>query len=313
MPYAGDVHVNRPLSNVSVKYAGANQMDLIGDMVFPPVSVAKETDTYYVYDRQYLQIPETIRADGTESNEVNWGISTAAYILKEHSLKEIVTDRARNNQDAPLDLDVDTTENLTSRILLRREKDIADAVLTTTSFSQTHAAGANWTSLTTTTNIVADINTATGHIMRVAGVKPNTMVIPFQSYHNAATEQPNLIEKIKYSERAVIGADLIGSIFDIDKVLVGRSIYDSSTEGIETTTGLTFIWDANTWVGYVAPAPGIRKFSSGYTLQLNLKGIPYKTKKWREEARGGDMIEVSTMYQPRAVATLCGYLITGTD
>ena len=76
---------------------------------------------------------------------------------------------------------------------------------------------------------------------------------------------------------------------------------------------MTYIWDGNTFVGYVNPSPGIRKVSAGYTLQLNAKGIPYKTKKWREEKRGGDLIEVSTMYQPKAVATLCGYLITGTD
>lgn len=313
MPYSNDLHQNKPLTNVSVKYVDANQMDLVGDKIFPVVNVKKESDIYYVYDRQYLQIPETLRADGAESNEVNWGVSTATYNLKEHALREIVTDRSRNNQDAPLSIDVDTTENLTSRILLRREKDIATTVLTTTTFSQNHGAGAKWTSLTTTTDCVNDINTACATIMLTSGIKPNTMLVPFQSYHGALTEQPNLIEKIKYSEKAVLTSDIIGSIFDIDNVLVGRSVYDSSDEGIETTTNLSFIWDTNTWVGYVTPSPGIRKASAGYTLHLASKGTPYKTKKWREEKRGGDLIEVSTMYQPRAVATLCGYLITATD
>jgi len=309
MPYASEVHVNTPLTNVSVKYPVGN---LIGDQVFPVVMVKKESDVYYRYDRSYQQIPETARADGAESNEVSWGATTSAYLLKDHGLKEIVTDRSRNNQDAPLDLDVDTTENLTKRILLRREKDIADTVLTITSFSQTHAAGATWTTLTTTTDIVNDINTACAVVMARAGVKPNLMVIPQQSYMGAK-EQPNLIEKIKYSERAVLTSDIIGSMFDIDQVLVGRSIYDSSDEGIATITGIEYIWDTNTFVGYKENAPGIRKISAGYTLQLSLKGNPYQVKKWREEARGGDMIEVGTMYQPLPVASLCGYLITATD
>lgn len=311
MPYSSDsLHVSTPLTNVSVKYPGA--ANLIGDQVFPVVMVSKETDRYFVYDRRYQQVPATARADGAEANEVEWGVSTSTYALNEHALKEIVTDRARSNADAPLDIDIDTTENLTKRILLRRERDIAAAALTTTSFSQAHSAAALWTTLTTTTNIVGDINTACAHIMRVAGLKPNTMVIPYQSYMGAK-EQPNLLEKIKYSERAVLTSDLIGSMFDIDKVLVGSSIYDASDEGNETLTSVSFIWDATTLVCYSEPRPGIRKISAGYTFHLSMKGNPYITKKWREEKRGGDLIEVSTMYQPKAIATLCGYLITATD
>ena len=49
-PTASDVHVNMPLTNISVAWM-QNQQEFIADRVFPTVPVKHRSDRYYVYDR----------------------------------------------------------------------------------------------------------------------------------------------------------------------------------------------------------------------------------------------------------------------
>ena len=44
-PTVGDVHVERPLSNISVAYRNP---EYIFDQIFPTVSVQKKSDVYFV-------------------------------------------------------------------------------------------------------------------------------------------------------------------------------------------------------------------------------------------------------------------------
>ena len=47
-PYSGQVHVDRPLTNISVAYL-QNDNDYIADKVFPVVPVMKQSDRFFVY------------------------------------------------------------------------------------------------------------------------------------------------------------------------------------------------------------------------------------------------------------------------
>ena len=131
MPFFSNVHVNKALTNISVKY---NFAEGIADSVFPTAPVQKESDLYFVYDIGNRRLPETLRANRAEANEISHSYSTSSYTLEEHALKELISDRDRGNADAPLDLDVDTTEILTEKILIRREVATANVCFTTTSW-----------------------------------------------------------------------------------------------------------------------------------------------------------------------------------
>ena len=49
-PSPGDVHVNTPLTNISIAYM-QDATKFISQRVFPNIPVAKQSDRYYVYDR----------------------------------------------------------------------------------------------------------------------------------------------------------------------------------------------------------------------------------------------------------------------
>ena len=118
MPAQGPIHVDRPLSNISLAYQPTG---LIADALFPTVPVKKESDSYFIFDKaNSLRIPDTLRADGAEANQDNLVVSTATYRLQEHALKDIITDRQRENQDEGLNLEQALVEELTSKVLLER-------------------------------------------------------------------------------------------------------------------------------------------------------------------------------------------------
>jgi len=314
MPYAnsqGLSQFNPGLSNLSQKYANDTAGFIHNKL--PVINVAKESDKYYVFGRDHFQIPETLRADGAKANRVNYTLSTSTYSLDEHSLEEVVTDRARANADKGLQPDVDAMENLTSRIMLRKELQAKNVIFTTTSFSNNHSLTSTlkWDLLTNTSDPIGDVATATSVIMGKTGQKANTVILGYAAW-KGLTNHPNILERIKYSERGIINTDLIEAVFDVSNVIVGNAIYDTNVEGAPATS--SYIWDLDAFVGYMEPRPKLKSASALYQfVKSNYAGKPFAVRKYRDDEVKGDVIEVSTMHDSKAVASLSGYLIRGVN
>lgn len=300
MPYFNTIHVNQPLTNVSVKYQWAEG---IADMVFPQVPVQKESDVYFIHSRDHLRLDETLRANRAEANTVGRDYSTASYTLEEHSLKELISDRDRQNADAPINLDIDATEGLTQALQIRREVDVANLCFTTTTWSNNvSVASANaWD--TNTSNPIADILTGTASILQNGFTRPNRIVMGWQAFRVLKVNSITM-DSIKYTQRGIITEEVMASLFDVDKLFVGKASRVTSAEGVAETTG--FIWGKDCLVYYAPDSPQLRSPSAGYVLTI---GGGYRTKKYRDEARGGDWIEVSTMFLPKAIATSSAFLL----
>lgn len=300
-PTISDVHVDSILSGVSVKYTND---EYIADQVLPVISVKKESDKYYTYNRDW-RLPQSKRAAGAEANAVEWNVSTATYSCEEYALKDIIPDRVRDNTDTPLNMDVDTTEYLTDLIQLGREKRIADIVFAVATYgSQTSAlAGANRWDDYAGSDPIGDVRTAKATVHAASGKMPNVMIIGFQAYLKLL-DHPDILERIKYTQRGIITADLIAAVFELDNLLVGKALYDSSLEGIAESLG--YLWGKSVALVYAEPSPGIKKVSFGYQFQSR----GFRVKKWREEAREGDWVEAGEIRDEKIVSASCGYLYT---
>lgn len=304
MPKSADIHRNRPLENISIAFKNDR---LIASQLSTTVPVLHESDTYYVYSRDSLILPITARGNGAQANEATWNVSTSSYVLTEHSLKSLVTDRDRDNADTPIKLDIDTTEYLTEKILMRREVALQILVQTTTTW-------ANNTSLTTTlawntssTNIITQLDSAASMIAQSSGKLPNCVAMNDQVYR-VAKENTSTVDRVKYTSADSIGPEVLARLFTVDRVLVAGGIINNAEENTGVDT-MAFIWADHVFMGYVESAPGLKKASALYTLEGRSFGTPYRVKKYREEGRDGDWIEVQSMYQHIAPATACGYLI----
>jgi len=309
MPWQNEMHVSQALTNISVKYRPTG---MIAEELFPRVPVKKETDQYFVYGTANFRPDQDLRANRGAANEVDYDVSTSSYDLYERALFGLVSDRDRANADPAIQPEIDVTENLTDKILLGRELRCYQQMTTTVwSQNQTQVTTTSWVYNSTTSDPIADVDTATANIIAQSGMKPNTIAMGYPVF-TALKHHVNILERIKYSERGIVTTDILSSLFDLERVLVSSAIRDTAQEGL--TVSLAPIWSpdgtsTNVFVGYVAPSPGLRKISAGYHLTISYQGGPFKVKKWREEKRASDVIEVSTMDAVQPIATMCGYLI----
>src|ERR1039458_7630653 len=131
-PSPSDVHINVPLTNISIAYI-QDATSFIADDVFPIVPVERQSDVYAQYDRTYwFRDGARLRAPGAESAgsgfEVNF---EGTYFAKKYAIHKDIDDDTRANALAPLDMDRDSTEWITQQLLIRREVQWASQNFTT--------------------------------------------------------------------------------------------------------------------------------------------------------------------------------------
>lgn len=295
------VHVDRLLGNISVKYKPEG---LIGMEVAPSVPVKKTSDLYRVYDRNF-RIPETKRANRAEAREHDFNVSTATYNLQRHALKSFVSDTDADNYDET-DLKAETVEELTEKIYMRHELEVASLFTSTNwSLNVSLAAGAAFNANTTTSNPIPVYQTGASTIIANGGMKPNFGILPLDS-KNACVNHVSILDRLKYTT-AEVDEKKLAALFDLSKgLLVPSAAYDSSDEG-RTSTMQNFFGD-NGFIGYKPDAPGPLKPSSLYTFR---KAIPL-VKRWYVQKRESECIEVNIEFQAKVIASLSGYLIKDT-
>lgn len=299
-PTRDKLHVDSLLSQISLEY---QNQEYIWDRIFPQVPVAKDSDLFRVYVRNW-RIPETLRSSRGVANDHQFDVTTATYALAEHALVDYVSDRDAQNYDLA-DLRSDTTQTLTDTIQRRCEFDTAQLVMTSTSWSLNVSLAAAFTSNTTTTNPIPVLDTGGTTVLANSGLLPNIAVFPRVTFI-AIKNHTSVLDRTKYTS-ANMTKEMLQGLFDLEEILVGTANYDSSAEGV--TDAITPIWTDKIWMGYRPARPGPRQASAGYTFMSRVPAV----RRWRDEPRRSEAIEVQKIFQSRVVASLAGYLIIDTE
>jgi len=299
-PTRRDYHQDAVLTAVSIKYANG---DSICDTVFPRVKVAKESDKYYKYVRNF-RLPKALRAIGSESNAIDYNLETDSYFCEEYALHGDVHDRERKNADVPLKPDIDCTENVVDALTLLREKRVADiAFNAAVVLNNTTLAGVNQWSDYAGSDPLGDIAAGIYSAKAASGKKPN-LVVMGEEVMIQLEQHPDILERIKFTQKGVITADLLSSLLPgAPRVVVGDLMYDDSQEGDSEDLG--YIWGKKVLIAYAEASPGIKKISFGYQFYHQDR----ETAKWREDRLKGDRIEVTEVADEHTVAAACAYLI----
>jgi hypothetical protein len=309
---SSQIHRNKPLENLSVAYT---PVGLIADVLAPKSMVQHESDTFYVYAKDTLSLPETVRADGAESNQATFNVTTSSYQLVEHALHDDVTDRQRKNADTAIKPELDVTEDLTRKILLRREVDLMNLIQTPgnwgnlTSLTSTLA----WSANTTLSNPITLLDSVASSILQQSGRVPNVLALADASFR-AAKEHVSVLDRIKYTSPDSVTPDLLARLFNLQKVVVSQAIRNTADEGLtETTTAQAFIMTDTAFLAYIEPTPKLKMVTALTAFWSNEGGSPYIVKKWREEKLSADRIEASVMFQHRAICSDAAALIINTN
>ena len=294
------VHVDAALSTISVMYKNAA---FVAETVLPVLSVKKESDKYAVYGKEAFKLVETERADGTEANEASMSLSWADYAAVEHALRDIVTDRVRANADVAIQPDIDVTEFLTQLIALRQEKQMA-ALLTSTTLithNTTLSGTSQWSDYSNSVPLT-NIKTAKASVRLNTGLEANTLILGGDVAETLSLH-PDIKDLRKHTDPNLLtDAGLPPKVLGL-KVVEAKGVENVSYQGLAES--MSYVFGKNAVVAFIAPSVGLRTLTLGTTIRVGAK----TTKKWREEKRAGDMIEVADIYVCKLIAEACGYLV----
>jgi hypothetical protein len=308
MPDINIVHFDRALTTLSIKRINA---DFAADEVFGQVPVDKQSNKYFIYGQESFQPMDDARRPGAEANEMDWNPSSDLYYAEGHALKEIVPDELRANADQPLDVDADTVALLTDLINLNKERLAASLALDPATVTNNIAlsGGALWSDPENSAPL-DDVENAKPTIQKDIGRIPNRLLLSYPVYQALRTNS-SIIERIKYSMPAFSGmlnAQLMAQAFDVEKVIVASSLYATSPLGV-TPIVKDYVWGKSALLFYQPAAMGLRSvgFGSQFRWLFGMvrdgmgSTVGWLVKRWREEKRTGDYIEVQSYHALKVI------------
>lgn len=268
MPTMQNAHIDRALTNTSVAYM-QDASAFIADKVFPIVKVKRQSDVFYIYNKgDFMRDEAQLRGAASESAGGDYGVEASdPYYCRKHAFHKDVTPEERANYDEPLNADTDATEFVSQKMLIRREMEWASKFFkagvwgTEIAGAETAAEGAAvfWNLPTSTP--IEDVTNAGVKMASETSYKPNTLVLsPF--VFNALKNHEDILDRIKYTQKGIVTADLLATLFEVDKVVVAWAVVNSAAKGADDNVG--FIMGKHALLCYSAPTPGLKKPSAGY-------------------------------------------------
>lgn len=307
-PTTSDLHVDQLLTNVSIAYRNSSY---IADQIFPMVPVNKQSNIVTKYDQSHWFRDEAkIRRAGAKSAGGGWTVDkTDTYYCDRFSYRKEIDDETRDNADMPFNLDREAAEFCTEKMLIRREVAFATDFFTTSVWG-TDKVGATdftkWSDYAGSTPLL-DVTNFKDTVEGKIAVEPNKMVLGKQAWVYLKWH-PDLVDTIKYTQRGQLSVDLVASLFELDNLFVGRSIYTTTAEGTaEASVSYSRIWGKHALLVYVPNSPSLLTPAAGYTFvwQRVAAALQY-IKRMRDEEREVDIIEVNSYFDQKVTAANAG-------
>ncbi len=331
-PSRSDVHVNRPLTNISIAFL-QDQTKFVAGRVFPNIPVSKKSDQYFTYDRGEFNRDEMReRAPGTESAGGTYTISTDTYFARERSYHKDVPDGVRSNADNPIDLDREATEYVTLKGLINREVDwtgtffqaqdpgdiwtfdVDGAAVRTPSatFDPTDPANNDvvfWDDAASTP--IEDVRLLKRFILESTGFMPNTLTLG-RAVFDTLVDHPDIVGRLDRGQTpvgpAVTNRAQLAALLEMEQVLVMDAINNTAAKG--QTAAHSFIGGKHALLSYAPSSPGILTPAAGYTFswtgRFGVGADGMRIKRFRMEPIESERVEVDMAYDHKKVSADLG-------
>lgn len=316
-PDQGSVHVDRPLTNMSVQFI-QDDTNFVASRVFPDIMVDRQSDVYYTFSRaDFLRDSMRRRGPGTESAGSGYTVSTDSYKADVWGLHKDIPDQVRANSDAPLNPDRNAAQYLTQQYLIRREVQFVTEAFTTSVWGLdltgvAAAPGANqflqWNDAAA--DPIIDIETAKRAILASTGFMPNKLTLGYDVYRYLRNH-PDIVDRVKYTSAETVTPTLLARLFDVGEVLVAKAVKVTSEEG--ETDVYAFTHGKHALLTYTPPNPGIEVPAAGYTFSWRGVGSgfggPVALDRFRMEPIKSDRVEIEAAFDLKIVSTILGVFL----
>ena len=329
-PSRSDVHVNRPLTNISIAYI-QSRINFVAAQVFPNIPVSKQADAYFEYDRgEFNRDAMRERAPATESAGGTYKIGTEAYYAKVYAYHKDVPDQIRANQDDPIDLDREATEFVTQKGLIHREVTWADSYLKSGVWTFNVEGGdsrsVDFDPKGTTANTLARWSDASSepienvrelkrHVLEETGLMPNTLTLG-RPVFDVLVDHPDIVGRLDRGQTTgpvMATRDSLAALFEVERVLVMDAIRNTANEG--RAPNHSFIAGKHALLSYRPDSPGLLTPSAGYTFgwtgYVGAGDEGVRIKRFRMEWLNADRVEGEMAYDQKLIAKDLGVFFNG--
>lgn len=301
MPTAQNLHlVDHLLSNFVKEYKND---EYVGLRLMPVYPVQKMSDVFPVYYRtDSMSVPETTMGPRSRARSIDWRVGTDTYSCLYQGINIPLSDLEVANSDIPYaQLRMKNAATVQDQMDLRLEYELATKLTTTATYGSNYVTLSgtdqwNYSGAGSTVDIMGDIDAACAAL-----AKPATHILFGKQVWDVVRRDAALIGLIKDTRIGLVTPTTISELFDIPNVIIAKA-QSSNAAGT-----LSYLWGKNVIVAHVE-SPGPSSVMLGVTFQV---ASVHKVRAWRDEAVGGgsEFIEVNHAWDPKIVATDCGYLI----
>lgn len=323
-PTTSDVHVNRPLTNMSLAFMQKLEK-FKADELAPIMPVAKKSDSYFKLNKEYwFSDLMKKRGIGARAIEVGYGVSTDSYLCDLWSVSKPIDDQVRANEDSPLNSDRNAMQFVTRLERMNREKSFKDAFWSDTAGWTTNVTGNSSASALEASQTfnewsdpdatpIDDVEVLKMMMEKLTGFTPNVLALGRPAWV-ALKKCPQILDRITGGSTSINPAQvtlaMVAGLFELESIVVlsaventaghgvsmvgdyifgddGLLMYRDATVGIETATAMRTI----TWQQYAGNANGTRIL------------------KWREEPIHSDHVEVESTYVHKMIAPDLGIFL----
>ena len=311
-PATTDLHLDAALSSIATAYRNEDEV-LIGRDIFPRVPSEKQSDKYFIWDKEYwLSINVESRAPGDTYPEGLMKLSSTSYFCDIFHLGFPIADEDKSAQDAAVQIEQTAAEWLSHQFALHHEDKLATDFFTTGVWgTDLTLSGTDQWSDFANSDPITDVDLGHQTVQKNTGKRPNTLTVG-QEVQDILKVHPLLLDLYKHTGAGMLSQERVGEALGVQNYKVGAAV--KNTANVEATFSGSYVWGKNALLMWVPASPGLRVPSAGYTFVWSaLDGgggfdVPITTV--REDNRDRDMIRGKHAFDQKAVGTDLAYFIS---
>ena len=309
-----DLHVDNYLSEIAINYRPSG---FIADMIAPIVSVAKETNTYPVFNRgEAFAIEDTSRSRGTEAKRVTRSVSSANYTCKNYALAYDVPVEDRANMDAALQFELDTgaVRYLNDKLYLDWDRRVTNLVGSASNVSTGFLTGSSWVAGASPGDPISMIWKAMEQVQSQTAQKPNSICFGWQAwnYFRRNVNARNFVLGTNNGGGAVTRQNALEA-FEIERLIVAGAFYNTANEAQAASLAANALKDSVlVYYSPLAPSRETPSFMYSFRWTAPELGTPFAVIRHPYESRKKvDGIESQYYQDEKITGSEYGALIVG--
>lgn len=299
--------IDLPLSTIAQGYS--NQ-EFVGSSLFPIVPVTQNGGQIVEFGTEHFRLYNSKNTPGGNTQRVRFGYLGKPYSLFSDEIEVPVPRRSQRDALVTPGIDLGRRATNVGMSIITLSLEYEQAQVSTNAANYTGGVNyldtnaSKWSTKVggvSTVDPISQIKLGREAIRAATGRYPNTIVFSATNFL-AFTENTFVLDRVKYSERAVITTDIVAGLLNIPNVKVGGAIYK-----LDDGTSID-IWGNNTVMAFTElGTPEMEMPSYGYTYTM--QGHPLVEEPYYERPAKSWIYGVTMERSPVLSGIAAGYLI----